>query len=469
MAAGAGKTRKSIRAWQTRGPVLVAFASLSLLSGCHILRGTPDRSWISNQVTERMAHDLGPATPPHQFVLPPGACLEDGLTEDEAIAIALWNNPAFLERLVDLGLTRADIILAGQLPNPELWLLSPVGVKQLEYAIETPIDAFYLRPIRVAAARFENARTGERLVQTALDLIRDVRQAYADLITARERLQVANEAVRLRGEVARIAEARLKAGDASAQEAATARIDGLVAQQDAARIRYDVPLAEERLRWLLGLMDTQGPLLLDTRLPEWPAEVDLDALTREAVANRPDVLSADQAVGAAEERVRLARLAWIRFNGIVDANGRGDKGFESGPGFRLTLPLLNWNRGGRRRAEADLEQAQRRQTTVHNQVILDVRLALARFQQARAEYDILMKQVRPEVEATIGRAEKAYREGNTTYVVVLEATRQELDSIGRRAILHAELRRSWAELERSVGRRLGPTPPGTPAVGEPHP
>jgi hypothetical protein len=43
-------------------------------------------------------------------------------------------------------------------------------------------------------------------------------------------------------------------------------------------------------------------------------------------------------------------------------------------------------------------------------------------------------------------------------VVVLETTRQLLDSRLRREQLLADLRRSWADLERSVGRRLGTGP-----------
>ena len=45
-------------------------------------------------------------------------------------------------------------------------------------------------------------------------------------------------------------------------------------------------------------------------------------------------------------------------------------------------------------------------------------------------------------------------EGNINYLLVLEATRQLLDSYVREAQLEADLRRSWAELERSVGRSL---------------
>lgn len=448
-------------------PLLVL--GLGLCSGCAVPNGVPDRSSVSGQLQERMEHAIGPAPCPFQITIPPGVCLEDGLSEDEAITVALWNNAAFQEVLVDLGLTRADLIQARLLPNPELWYLSPLGVKQLEYALEFPIDVLWLRPFRIASARFENARTAERLAQSGLDLIRDVRQSFADALLAQERVRVAEENARLRGRIASLAEVRLRAGDASPLETATARIDALQAQQDVVRVRYDITLTQERLRNLLGTGALRGDLPLDRSLPLPRENLDADTLANEAVSSRPDALSADEAVEAARERLRLSRLAWFRFAGILDANGRGIKGFETGPGFRVTIPIFNWGQGGIARAEAELEQAVRRRVSVHNQIILDVYRAFAMHQQARAELNLLETKVRPEVESAIRRAEKAFKEGGTSYLLVLESTRQLLDSLLREAQLHAELRRAWADLERGVGRRL--TSPIAPhaEVKEPSP
>jgi len=65
----------------------------------------------------------------------------------------------------------------------------------------------------VAAAEREAGRVAARLTQLGLDLIRDVRQSYADVLLAHGRVAVAEEAVRLRGEIARLAEAHLAAVD----------------------------------------------------------------------------------------------------------------------------------------------------------------------------------------------------------------------------------------------------------------
>ena len=81
--------------------------------------------------------------------LPPGVSLEVGLTEDGAIGIALWNNAAFQELLADLGIARGDLIQAGLLPNPELAYFFGVSDKPFKFVFDLPIEALWLRPIRV--------------------------------------------------------------------------------------------------------------------------------------------------------------------------------------------------------------------------------------------------------------------------------------------------------------------------------
>ena len=59
--------------------------------------------------------------------IPAGMRLDDGLTPDEAVAVALWNNAAFQVSVSELGFARADLLDAGVLTNPVLSLLFPVG------------------------------------------------------------------------------------------------------------------------------------------------------------------------------------------------------------------------------------------------------------------------------------------------------------------------------------------------------
>jgi len=182
-------------------------------------------------------------------------------------------------------------------------------------------------------------------------------------------------------------------------------------------------------------------LILDSSIPTPREQLDAELLTTQAVSTRPDAQAAEAAVTAGKERLQLARLSWVRLLGIADATSGTLTGHELGPAFRFTLPVFNWNQGGIARAEAEVERAVRQQQTLHNQIILEVRRAHAQYLQARSELDVLKEKVRPEVETAIHQTQKAYEEGNTSYLLVLETTRQLLDSSLREAQLYADLRR----------------------------
>ncbi len=437
--------------------IIVGGMLLASLVGCATTTETHCRQNVSCRLTERTGFTLGETSCLDGIQWPNGASLEDGLTEEEAVVLALWNNGAFQEVLVECGLAQADLVQAGLLPNPELIYFFPMDNKPFKYAFEFPLEALWLRPIRVAAAEREAARVTERLTQSGLDLIRDVRQAYADLLLAERRAAVAEEAHNLRGRIAEVSDKRLEAGDISRQEAVTAAIDAQRARQDEVRTRHDVTLAEERLRQVMGLGDVRTPLKPQTVATPIRSELDVETLTADATSSRPDAQAAARATEAAAERLELAEVGWFRFLGLLDATSGRRTGHEFGPAFRMTLPLFHQNQGAIARAQAELEQAARRRQTVHQQIVWDVRTAYERVTQAQAELAVLQSDVQPRVEEAIARAEGAYRAGNTPYVVVLETSRQLIETRLREAQLRTDSRRAWADLERSVGRHLAGT------------
>src|SRR5690242_6689209 len=116
--------------------VLRLFALTLLLSGCGSAPPPGPQLSPALAVANRAAADTAAA-------IPPGLSIEDGLTPDEAVAIALWNNADFRVQLTDLGFARADLLEAGLLRNPVLSLLFPLGPKQLEATLRFPIEVLW--------------------------------------------------------------------------------------------------------------------------------------------------------------------------------------------------------------------------------------------------------------------------------------------------------------------------------------
>jgi cobalt-zinc-cadmium efflux system outer membrane protein len=406
--------------------------------------------------------------------IPAGVLLDDGLTEEEAVALALANQPLLQELLVDLKLAQADVIQANQLSNPEFLNLFPVGPKQWESTLTAPVEALWLRPRRVAAAQLESCRVAQRLVQDGLNAVRDTRWAYNDLCVAKGRLDLGHQAASLRKQIVDIAEARLRAGDVGELEIFPLRSDYLINLQEVQRLTAETDLARERLRALLGL--SRFPVMIDVPgdlAPLPPASWEIEQLVAMAIDSRPDLAATRLAYQAAGERARLARHDYIIVRALIpDINSRGTKGFEAGPGISFTLPIFHQNQGLIARADADVERLGRQCFTLENQIAANVRQAHVRYVQAAAIFAYWHQQILPAAEAAVKQSEKALAENVILPLVVLENTRTMLAARQREMEVRGELRRALAELEWSIGRTLGidePVPQAPPAPPAPLP
>ncbi|MBC8352299.1 MAG: TolC family protein [Planctomycetes bacterium] len=429
------------------------------------------RCHVSGDVLTRTGYDLGPPTPASDLVFDEWVIWEDGISEEEAVAVGLWNNPAYQELLADLDITQADIIQAAQLQNPQVTTMFPISAKQWEFALLVPLDVLYLRPVRVSAAELESRRVAERLAQDGLNVVRDIRLAYIDWQLSIQRVQLAEQGAALRNEVARIAEARLAAGDVAELDVSAVRLDALVGTGEVSRTARDADLARERLRYILGIQLSDVSLISPssppTRRAAYAEDLDLPSLVNEAVSSRPDLRAVELAVFAAEERSELARRNIWQVAGILpDINSRGFKGFEAGPGLRFTVPLFHQNQGQIAQAEADAERLRRQYVNRRDLAAWEVRQAYIQFLQAQTDLKLWRDQILPQADQAVTSSRSALEEDRVSLLLVLETTRQLLNAQQRERESEAQLRRSIAELERSVGRPLTDTMANAPMHSE---
>ena len=431
-----------------------ALLLICLSFGCSTTQSHCAPTVVACELQRRTSHSLIENPCSGQPVIPPDVQLEDGLSEEEAIATALANNAAFRATLAQLEMTRGDVIQAGLLANPNLVALFPVSAKQLEWTLYLPVDAFLLRPKRRELAECDYQRVAYQIVQSGLDLVRDVRVAHADWELAVEQSRLGQEAVEIRERIAELTGKRLNRGEISELESITAQIDALNARAAAALLQQTVSIAQSRLARLMGLPFAQEQLVVGSGEPYLTADLDLSALTQAALESRPDMQSAHWAVATAERRAELSRWLFLRFDGIADANQKGDKGSEAGPGIRVDLPVFNRNQGGVVRANAEWTAAVENRTATRDQIVQDVQVAVAQVRQAQDNLAILEDQVVPSVREALLLAGKAYEDGAAPFLLVLQTASQYLDARSRTLDQVAALRRAWAELERGVGQDL---------------
>ena len=429
---------------------LAALTLAALPFACAGTGHAPGRDQVSEGIRSRTGVVLRPEDSGASF--PPDVSLTDGLTLEEAVATALWNNPAFEATLADLGLARADLVEAGLLRNPVLSLLFPVGPKQLEWTLQFAVDALWQRPRRVAAFTLNAQLVAERLVSQGLFFVADVRQAYVDAAAAEERVALASRNAELLKRIAEITEARLRAGDISELEASAARSDSARMEAALLALAHDRDAAKVALISRMGFDTAPGELRLEPG-----AEIPFascgspEALIEDALASRPDVRGAELGIEAAGARASWERTRVVNLIAMLDANGQGREGFEMGPGIGLDIPLFARNQGGISRTEAELSRASRAYLAIRVQVVAEVRTASIRFEQAQQAARIWEDEVVPSLELEERQAESAYRAGEIALLSLLDVSRRLVEARIRRLEASIDQQKAAVALERSVG------------------
>ncbi|MBL7187664.1 MAG: TolC family protein [Phycisphaerae bacterium] len=432
-----------------------AFTSVLILlaSGCEV-QSPYDRSHISSDIKERTGYELRQVTEPREPNLPHGVSLDDGLSEDEAVAIALWNNAQFQADLTALGFSRADLIEANMLANPEFSLLFPIGPKLLEAGLSIPVQALWQRPRRIAAAQFDAQSLSENLVEHGLGLIRDVQTAYADLWLAQEQARLAEEDAQLQIRMADLARGRLEAGDISNLAASAAYVDSFQAADAAKRFSNEAIIARQQLVALLGLISN------DTGFGIMPSdivarsEMSVDELLETALAARPDLRAAELKIEAAGKRLGWEQSKIYNLIAVIDAKDEGEDSLTVGPGLAVEIPVFNQNNGGIVRARAELEQATRQYEAVRQNIILEVRQAHTRYVSAHEEFELWNNHIVPSLEKALEQTQESLVAGEVSYLSVLEAGAKLVEARMHWTELAANLRRSAAQLNYRIGKKM---------------
>ena len=408
------------------------------------------RTDVAAALVQRTGHSIG-ETARGELEIAPGVSLDDGLTSQEAVALALWNNGDLQIALTQLGFAKADLIEAGTIPNPTFSMFFPVGPKQLEAALFQSLSFLWKRPKAVKMASLNVERIAEVLVQQGLDTARDARLAHAEVVRAQERLELGEQAAATWDEIVRLNEIRVRVGASNELALAAVLVDARIAQVDAGRLRHDVDVATAQLRRIVGLPErSNDPQVIADSLPH--ATPKLEELLALASAARPDLRAAELAIEAAGARAGLEKAQIVDLVVALDANGQGTQGFEIGPGAAVQIPIFNQNQAGRARAEVELEKASWTYMATLQRIAADVRTAHARFAQAQEALEDWPKRVVKPAEDSERLAKRAYELGGASYLNVLDSTRRLVAARERQAELESELRRAWAELARSVGR-----------------
>ncbi|MDN4053040.1 TolC family protein [Massilia sp. YIM B02763] len=372
-----------------------------------------------------------------------------------AIALALERHPLLRAAGHDVAAGEADVDQAGRLPNPELaWLREgeQAGSRTTTVQINQPIEFGGKRGARVKLAEGELALARTELALRRQAIRADVIDAYCAVLAARERQHIADATTALAARSTGVASGRVAAGKVSPIEAAKARLAQAEAKAEGERALAELAVARTQLAQLVGDAAAGQPLApIDAdALPE--AEP-LDALLRRGLDAAADVRRAQGRLAVQRAQADVERAARIPDLTLSVGSQRDDQAgrHQAVVGIAVPLPLFDRN-GGRlaaarergARAEAELEAAR-------DAARAELGTAHARYRQARAEAQLLERDVVPEARSVYELTLKGFEYGKFGFLDVLDAQRTWFQVRSRSWQALRDAWRARAELERLAG------------------
>ncbi|WP_428420458.1 TolC family protein [Methylibium sp.] len=324
--------------------------------------------------------------------------LEQPLSADDAVQVALLNNRGLQASFAELGVSEADMVQAGRLPNPgfSFGRLTQGSSVEIDRGIQFNLARLLMLPMvnQIEARRFEQARGAVAL--SMLSLASETRKAYVLAVAADEtkrymlQVQTAAEAG------AELARRQAQAGNWNKLQQAREQSFYADAALNLARAEQARGAARERLTRLMGLWGSQTQFRLPERLPDLPkAPNDLPDIEQTAMAQRLDVQAARLGTEQLAKNLGLTRAT--RFVNVLEVgavrNSYNDAPTQRGYTISVELPLFDWGGARVAKAEAIYMQAVNRAAETAINARSEVRGAYANY---RTSYDIA-RHVRDEI------------------------------------------------------------------------
>ncbi len=343
---------------------------------------------------------------------------DDGFTLDQAVAIALKNNPRVLSALKEAEASLGRRLQLEAIPDPEIVFndeglglgrrRDPGGEKEISFGIQQSLEFPGKRALRSQVGKY-----GERIALLEIERAKlivgtAVKRAYYKTVLSSKTVSSLEGTLALLDRFIEIAAARYQAGAVPYLDVLRARVERARAENELLEARNELRGDRTRLNLLMGRRG-DDPLELLTGLSFAPPAGDLRAVQEAALRTRPSLKIAELKLERAKAGLVLSRKNLLPdFSvGLFSPSLRTNAwGFEVG----ITVPLYWWKK---QKGEA-IEAAAEKDIEFVSRDSAERRL-LARIEEAYSNVTTSAEQVRIFKEKLLGEIESELELSLTSY------------------------------------------------------
>lgn len=393
--------------------------------------------------------------------------LDDGLTVDEAVALALVNNRDLQAQFMRIGVAKADWVQSGLLGNPTLGftVLFPEGGGRSFLAADLAqnLVEIWQLPIRTRIAQHELDAVVLDIASQAARLATETRKVYYRAVAANGLLAVAQDNVELVRKSYDAIKTKRQAGAASQVDENLALGRLHVAEVAVRAAKLESIQARQELAALLALDRTVTDLQLTDDLPAVERlTVSLQELITLARESRLDLQSLESLMRAAGVKMAFEKsqvFGDITAGAGIERNERraGDGNIideKVGPTLSLEIPIFDQNQAQLARADYLSRQAMKTYSSVYLAIVQEIHAATTRAKSATESLTFYRDTLLPQAQKNQAFADEAYNAGQTTLLGLIELQRNLLEARKNYIETQRSAADAIAEVERAVGLPL---------------
>lgn len=393
--------------------------------------------------------------------------LTDQLSLDEAIDIALHQNPEVIGARRGIDAARGRFWQGISLPPPALsvgydYIPSGSGISQYgerAIGISQSLDFPSTIVLRGSSLSSEIDATESDTRSLELSITMRVKLAYFTVLAKEQKLRLAEEILRVADDFADKAGVRLKVGEGTNLEHLTATVQRTQARNGVEVARNELRVAVGELDFMLGREtgELSRECTLTDTLTNRPMAFTLESLMEHARRSNPQVESALYRLNAASTRRAIAWSSILpSFSVSYARQKQGPNADLYGVSFGVSLPVwfLFDQRGQIQEATARHAQVESELTARRLGVSLEVRNAYLEFKNDERQTQLFITDVLPQAEEVHRTASASYLAGEITYLEFLQARQTVISARSTYIDALYHYNASLARLEKAVGRTL---------------
>lgn len=378
-------------------------------------------------------------------------------------------NPTLRAQAQSIESNRANEITAGLRPNPQFQndtTSATIGIYQV-------FEIAGKRRARLESARLTTAISRTDFADARRTLVFNLRQAFVAALLAKSDLDFARDNLTNYQKVVDLNRTMLEHGALSRADFLKIELQMLQFQSDLDDATLALKTAKATLRALVGPPNLPQEFAIEGDLRAVPLEKPLSELQQLALANRPDLKSAETGRDKALADLRLAKAnRWpdpTIGNSFLHTGTEipGPSWFQPfypknnvsnamGLGISIPIPLFNRNQGEVARTRSEQRRVDFLAQAARNQVLQDVETAYASFQSSQDRVRRYEQTYLSRAKESLDIEEFSFRNGAASILDFLDAERTYRSmQLAYRQQLAAYLT-NFAQLEAAVGAPLTP-------------